>query len=165
MQSVSAQPLTQRAFRDFGVVIEARDPGTAIAINAGTCLKFERLAEPDCHLEGGRPVVHIFRATPLPRPVEVKMFERHLLGTQAFIPLDRRPYLVVAVPPGRFDIQKAKVFRASGDQGIQFHRGTWHHFCLALEADSDFLVIDRDGSLEDCEELELPEHQRFVIDQ
>ena len=40
---------------------------------------------------------------------------------------------------------------------MNFHPGTWHHFNLALEAVSDFLVIDRDGTGDNYEEVTLTE--------
>ena len=36
-----------------------------------------------------------------------------------------------------------------------YARGTWHHFLLPLEAESDFLVIDRAGPGDNLDEIEL----------
>ena len=161
---VKAEKLTGQAFAPFGTVIETTDADRAIAINSGTCLKFAELAMPDCTTDGGKPALHIFRATPLLLPITIKMFERHALGSQTFVPLSARPYLVVVAPPGDFRIEHARVFRAEGNQGVQYHRGTWHHFCLALEAESEFLVIDRYSSRPDCDEITLPKRHWFAVD-
>ena len=33
--------------------------------------------------------------------------------------------------------------------------GVWHHFQLVIDTDSDFLVVDRAGPGENCDEVEL----------
>ena len=83
------------------------------------------------------------------------MFERHPLGSQSFVPLSGRPYLVAVAPAGDFDPAKIRLFRAEGHQGVHYRKGVWHHFLLVLDDDSDFLVIDRAGPGDNCEEVEL----------
>lgn len=163
MQSVKPEKLTREAFAPFGTVVEAAAGDQPVPINAGTCLKFADLARPDCAAAEGEPSIHIYRARPLPKPIIIKSFERHCLGSQTFFPLSGRPYLVVVAPPGTFRHDEIRVFRADGSQGIQYLRGTWHHFCLALDAESEFLVIDRFSSTPDCEEVHLSSEQQFVI--
>ncbi len=81
--------------------------------------------------------------------------ENHPLSSQTFVPLSGRPYLVVVAPKGDFDPAAIRVFVARG--GVNFARGTWHHFNLALGAPSDFLVIDREGPGDNCAEVTLTE--------
>ena len=52
---------------------------------------------------------------------------------------------MVVAPRGWFDAGAIRAFLARGDQGVNYARGTWHHFHLALGAVGDFLVIDRSG--------------------
>ena len=95
------------------------------------------------------------------------MLERHPLSSQAFYPLSGNPYLVVVAPAGKLEETEIRVFLARADQGVNYHPGTWHHYSLALNDTSDFLVIDR-GSLtqesdeENCDEVSLS--QPIVID-
>jgi ureidoglycolate lyase len=77
------------------------------------------------------------------------------LGSQAFMPLDLRPYVVIVAPVGPFDPKLLQAFRATGTQGVNFRKGTWHHFNLALEAESHFLVVDRAGPGLNLEEVVL----------
>ena len=100
-------------------------------------------------------IVSIFRSTPVTLPFTLTVMENHPLGSQAFMPLSGRPYIVVVAPQGPFDAGKIEAFRAAPGQGVNFRPGTWHHFNLALEAVSDFLVIDRDGRGDNCEEVTL----------
>ena len=54
------------------------------------------------------------------------------------------------------------MFLAQANQGVNYHVGTWHHFCLALNQVSDFLVIDRGGEGHNCDEVLLD--QAFEVD-
>jgi ureidoglycolate lyase len=145
--------LTAEAFAPFGDVIEAR--GAPLAINHGATQRFHDLAGLDCAAEGGRAVVSIFRSTPPAFPFAVKVMERHPLSSQAFMPLTGQAFLVVVARSGDFDRREVRAFRAAPGQGVNFARGTWHHFNLALDAESDFLVIDREGSGANCDEVTL----------
>lgn len=147
--------LTADAFAPFGQVIEASDAVHHYSINEGNTERYHDLVRLDPGPQG-RAIVSIFRGQPRALPFEVRMMERHPLGSQAFMPLSARPYLVVvsaADETPRADT--LRVFLASGNQGVNYARGVWHHPLLALEAVSDFLVIDRQGEGANCDELLL----------
>jgi ureidoglycolate lyase len=147
--------LTREAFAPFGEVIEASDAVRHYPINAGTTERYHDLARLDAGPEG-RLIVSIFRAQPRSLPVEVTMMERHPLSSQAFIPLSGRPYLVVVAPLGEPPTARdLRLFLVSGEQGVNYAPGVWHHPLLALEAVSDFLVLDRSGSGPNCDEIHL----------
>ncbi len=147
--------LTAAAFAPFGDVIETAQARERREINYGYTQRFHDLARLDVTGAAGTPLVSIFRSTPLARPVAVKVMERHPLSSQAFFPLDDRPYLVVVADKGDFDIAHLRAFVAAPRQGVNYHAGVWHHFSLALDAPSDFLVIDRGGSEKNCDEVFL----------
>jgi len=147
--------LTKDAFSAFGDVIEASSDVKNFSINDGFTQRYHDLAKVDVKDEDGFPIVNIFRSTPLAQPITIKMMERHPLGSQAFIPMGDNPYLVVVAPAGEFDVNNIEVFLADSNQGVNYHKGTWHHYCLALGGESDFLVIDRGGEGENCDVLEL----------
>lgn len=157
MREVVPIPLTAEAFAPYGEVIEASDRARQMPINYGHGTRFHDLARIDVGDRGSHAIVSIFRAKPLEPPI-LKIVERHPLGSQAFVPLTGRPYLVAVAPAGDFDPARLTVFRAAPTQGVNYAKGTWHHFLLALEAESDFLVIDRedrDAPGENLDELEL----------
>ena len=153
MRELAPEPLTAEAFAPFGSVIEAGDDAVKIDINQGHAIRYDRLAEIDVADEGGVPVISLFRARPLGELV-LRSFENHPLGSQSFVPLSGRPYLVAVAPAGQFDVTRVRLFRAEGDQGVHYRKGVWHHFLLVLE-ESDFLVVDRAGPGDNCEEVEL----------
>ena len=161
MRELTPEPLTAEAFAPFGRVIEASDAALKIDINQGHAVRYDRLAEIDVADGGGTPVISLFRAKPLAEPV-LKTFERHPLGSQSFVPLGARPYLVAVAPAGDFDPDKVRLFRAEGHQGVHYGKGTWHHFLLVLGS-SDFLVIDRAGAGDNCEEVELAAADRIRV--
>lgn len=153
MRELTPEPLTAEAFAPFGRVIEASDAAVKLDINQGHAVRYDRLADIDVADGGGIPIVSLFRARPLGELV-LETFERHPLGSQTFVPLSGRPYLVAVAPAGRFDPAAIRLFRAEGHQGVHYRKGVWHHFLLVLE-ESDFLVVDRGGPSDNCEEVEL----------
>jgi ureidoglycolate lyase len=154
MRELTPEPLTAAAFAPFGSVIEASDEAVKLDINQGHAVRYDRLAEIDVSDGGGAGVVSLFRAKPLDALV-LKMFERHPLGSQSFVPLSGRPYLVAVAPAGDFDASQVRLFRAEGNQGVHYGKGVWHHFLLALDAESDFLVVDRAGPGDNLDEIAL----------
>jgi ureidoglycolate lyase len=154
MREIIPEPLTAAAFAPFGSVIQASDEAVKVAINHGHAIRYDRLAEIDVADGGGVGVVSIFRARPL-ADIILGLFERHPLGSQSFVPLGGRPYLVAVAPAGAFDPMRIRIFRAEGHQGVHYHKGVWHHFLLVLDAESDFLVIDRAGPGDNLDEVRL----------
>ncbi len=151
------EPLTREAFAPFGDVIEASDAVRHFPINEGTTERYHDLAKIDLDARG-RAIVSIFRAQPRSLPLTLTLLERHPLGSQAFMPLNGRPYLVAVAPRGEaFDSGDVHVFLARGDQGVNYAAGVWHHPLLALGAISDFLVVDRAGPGANCDERDLPQ--------
>ena len=150
---LAVEPLTKAAFAPFGEVLE-RDGAELRVINGGTTDRLHALARVDAAAEGGWPVVSIFRGRRRPFPLRVAMMERHPLGSQAFVPLQPLSWLVV-VADGTDAPTGFRAFRAGGDQGVSYRRGTWHHPLLILHREQDFLVVDRDGPGGNLEEVAL----------
>ena len=143
------QPLTADAFAPFGHIIEA-DPKTARPINAGTTTRFHALATADPGPDG-RAIISLFHGLPRPRPIAMALLERHPLGSQAFVPMQPHPWLVVVAERPEPDALRA--FLVRGDQGVQYARGVWHHPLLVLAPAQDFVVVDRDGPGGNYEEV------------
>jgi len=156
-------PLSAAAFAPFGDVIEV-EGRAARWINQGTCERFDDLAQVDVAAEGGRPLISLFRATPRSLPLQLQSLERHPLSSQAFYPLQPQPFLIVVAQDGSGPVApRVRAYVSSGRQGVNFRRNTWHHELLALNQTSLFLVIDRGGPGENCEQLPIEEGVTIAI--
>lgn len=164
MHRLTIEPLAQAAFAPFGEVIdtEGRD---SFLINSGSTRRYHQLATVQTTQPDDRAIISLFVAQPLPMPLAITMLERHPLGSQAFMPLLGRPFLIVVAPAG--DTPKpenVRAFRSDGRQGVNYHRGVWHHPVLALQPDDRFLVIDRSGAGDNCDEHHFAEHEQLLLD-
>jgi ureidoglycolate lyase len=50
-----------------------------------------------------------------------------------------------------------RAFVTNGRQGINYHRGAWHHPLLVLRQPADFLVLDRCDIAANCQQMEFTE--------
>ena len=148
------EKLTREAFAPFGEVITPHG-AHHYPINEGTTERFHDLASVDISEEAGKPLISLFRGKPRHLPFEVKVMERHPLGSQAFFPLSRVPYLVIVAAPGEFDERSIRLFLVGEQEGVNYAKGTWHHGLFVLYAESDFIVVDRGGPGANCDEIFL----------
>lgn len=153
--SLKPQPLTRERFAPYGDVIEsAADKSTAM--NAARFQRFDDLCRVEI-ADGGQVAMSVARCrTPTMLPLRLDIVERHPLGSQAFMPLQRCTMVIVVAPPGEsVDARDLRAFVTNGKQGFNYHRGTWHMPLIAFEAGQEFLIVDRSGSDANCEEYSL----------
>ena len=144
MKTLIAQPLTKAAFEPFGQVLTTKG-AHHYPINAGMTERFHDLAKIEIAGETGRPLISIFRGQPYAMPLSLTMVERHPLGSQAFMPLHDRPFLVIVAPDENGRPGTPLVFMTQPGTGINIGRNVWHGVLTAIEAEGDFLVVDRGG--------------------
>ncbi|HBV77028.1 MULTISPECIES: ureidoglycolate lyase [Vibrio] len=160
---LKVEPLTKDAFKPFGDVID-KEASDYFMINNGSTRRYHRMADVDVADNGGVPIISIFQATPLTYPLQVQMMERHPLGSQAFIPLLGRPYLIVVAEKGEdLQPQALRAFFSNGRQGVNYHKGVWHHPVLALQPDDQFLIVDRAGEGNNCDEVYFDEFTKVIL--
>jgi ureidoglycolate lyase len=145
------EALTKAGFAPFGDVIEI-DGAQHYPINRGFAERFNDLARVDAETVN----ISIVIANPRPKPIAITLMERHPLGSQIFYPLQDRPWLVLVCGDPR-EPNGFRAFSATGRQGINYARNTWHHPLLVLDADSRFLVVDRKGPGTNLEEVQIDE--------
>lgn len=154
-QCLTLEPLSAEAFAPFGDVIQ-RQGVVPVDINDGRTLKYADLARVDTRRGGGDTTVHLYRSEAAMLPFLIERLERHPLGSQTFMPLHKEPFPVIVAPPGdEREIQAIRGFMTNGEQGINLHRGVWHHYQISLNRVCDYLVIDRTGPGRNCEEWVL----------
>jgi len=143
--NLKLQPLTAEAFAPFGDVIQAEEK-TAEIINYGHTSKWSDLARIDTGDSGGRTAVHLFEGAATHLPLRIEVLECHPLGSQAFVPLHREPFLVVVARAGAAPkSSEVTAFITNGHQGVNYHKGTWHHYLVSPLDGGQFLIIDRVG--------------------
>lgn len=150
---LTLQPLTADAFARFGDVIEPGQAKRVFSINEGTAQRHHDLARIEPGADG-RVALGWVQAQPRALPFAVRMLERHPRGSQAFVPLGPACWIVVVA-----DAPEAEplAFLAERGQGANYAPGVWHHPLIALDAPTDFLVVDREGPGDNCDEVGLPE--------
>lgn len=152
-----SQELTQAGFAPFGDVIEAAgDPG--MLINQGMCGRYHDLAKLDFAGDDARAGISIFQAQPYDLPLDLKMMERHPLGSQAFIPMTAEPFLVIVAEDDGGRPADPLAFLTRPGQGVNYHRDVWHGVLTPLKHPALFAVIDRIGEGDNLQEhwFEIP---------
>ncbi|ROS05641.1 ureidoglycolate lyase [Sinobacterium caligoides] len=162
-KTLTPRPLTPEAFAPYGDVISIDTAEKVLNINYGNTERYHNLAQVDVAADDGQPLINIFRSRPLPTPIDIKIMERHPLSSQAFIALSGEPFVVVVGKAGEFDENALEAFIAQPGQGVNYHKGTWHHYCLALNKQCDFLVVDRGGEGNNCDEETVQQSIQVAI--
>ena len=151
MPSITIEPLTAEAFAPFGQVIEL-DGAHHYPINNGMTERYHDLARVELGGVHPRPLISIFRGQPYALPLALKLVERHPLGSQAFYPLSNNPWLVIIAEDASGVPTGLRAFAPKPGQGVNIAMNTWHGVLTPLEAESDFLVVDRGGEDNNLEE-------------
>ncbi|MGC3985360.1 MAG: ureidoglycolate lyase [Pseudorhodoferax sp.] len=161
--TLSVQPLGAAAFAPFGTVIAVPAGAAGRPINGGTSQRFDLLDDMALSAQGGRPMLALFRAQARRFPHAVNELERHVLGSQTFVPLGRRRFVLVVAPAASEpDLGALAAFMTDGAQGVVLAPGTWHHALLAVDA-GDFVVVERAAQAVDCDVVRWQESVCVVI--
>lgn len=157
---LNAQPLTKEAFAPYGDVIEMYG-AEHFGINLDTVERFHDLANVQAdYADGGRSVISL-ASVKVPRSVPhmFNLIERHPKGSQAFIPMFDTPvYTVVAIKGDNPQAEDLKAFVTNGKQGFNYHTGVWHMPIMADEVGKMFVMVDRSGPGNNCDEFTFEAH-------
>lgn len=156
MREIFVQPLTREAFAPFGDVIET-EGAHSFPINHGMCMRYHDLAKVETTGENAKTLISLLRGKPYELPLKLEMVERHPFGSQAFVPLSQKPFLVVAAHEQPDGPSEPVAFMTKPGQGVNIHRNVWHGILTPLEGVSDFVVIDRGGDGVNLQEHFYPE--------
>ena len=155
-KTITAKPLTRENFAPFGDVIDTSGDAH-YPINGGKTERYHALARPEATGPGGHVLISLAKATPYDVPLKLAMVERHPLGSQAFMPLGGRPYLVVVCHGTPGDPGEPHAFVAGPGQGVNYPRNRWHAVLTPIGEPQDFLVVDRGGDGVNVEEHHFAE--------
>ena len=141
---IKPKKITNKNFKKFGEVISTKKI-KPININNGYAKRFDNLCKINTSLKKGNTIMSIFSARKRKFPMNIKMMEKHPLGSQAFIPMKETKFLVFVAPKGKKpNVKKIKSFIIPRQTGINYKPGIWH-FPLISTKNMNFLVIDRKG--------------------
>jgi len=141
---IKPKKITRKNFKKFGDVISTKKI-KSININDGYAKRFNDLCRINTSSKKGSTIVSIFSAKKRKFPMNIKMMEKHSLGSQAFIPMEETTFLVFVAPKEKKpNIKKLKSFIIPEQIGINYRPGIWH-FPLISTKNMNFLVIDRKG--------------------
>lgn len=154
MSRIIARPLSAEAFAPFGDVLSvAGEPDKLI--NQGLCRRYHDRAKLDFGDDapsGGRAGISLFKAELRSLPYMLDVMERHPDGSQAFLPMDVHPFLVIVAPDDGGKPGEPVAFLTRTGEGVNYHRGTWHGVLTPLAGNGIFAVVDRIGETPNLEE-------------
>ncbi|WP_228198696.1 MULTISPECIES: ureidoglycolate lyase [Acinetobacter] len=156
LQTIHIEPLTKANFAAFGEVIQCAEQDFFHINNAHTERYHAIAVTQTDQAQSGISIFRNIKSTVL--PCTICMLERHPLGSQAFIPMHGQIFLIVVAPAldaNQPDLSQLRAFISNGEQGVNYHAGTWHHPLLTLEAPSQFVVIDRIGTGQNCDVIQF----------
>ena len=141
---IKPKKITRKNFKRFGELISTKKI-RPININNGYAKRFNNLCKINTSSKKGNTIVSIFSAKKRRFPMNIKMMEKHPLGSQAFIPMNETKFFVFVAPKGKKpSINRIKSFLVPKQTGINYKPGIWH-FPLISTKNMNFLVIDRKG--------------------
>jgi ureidoglycolate lyase len=131
------QPMTREAFAPFGEIINER-------------------GSVEIDLDGGSTSVSVQSVEP--RQMIFDFLGRHRRTEQAFAPLGAGQSIIAVALSNREnpdvpDTQKMAAFIVDGSCAFKLHRDTWHTTAFPTTQSASFLVIDREGTLDQDYEL------------
>ncbi len=141
---IKPKKINGKNFKKFGDLISTRKK-KPIKINNGYANRYDNLCKINTTTKNGNTIVSIFSAKKRKFPMNIKMMEKHPLGSQAFIPMKESTFLVFVAPRGeKPNVKKIESFIVPKQTGVNYKPGIWH-FPLISKKKMNFLVVDRKG--------------------
>ena len=141
---IKPKKITRKNFQKFGDLISVKKK-KSININDGYAKRFDNLCRINTSSKKGKTIMSIFSAKKRKFPMNIKMMEKHPLGSQAFVPMNETTFLVFVAPKGkRPNTKKIESIIVPTQTGINYNPGIWH-YPLISSKNMNFLVIDRKG--------------------
>ncbi len=132
---LEVQPMTREAFAPFGEIISER----------GTI---------EIDLDGGQ--AGFVTQTVEKRPMVFDFLGRHRRTEQVFSPLGGAQSIIAVAMQTDGDAPdptKMAAFLVDGSCAFKLHRGTWHTSAFPVKERASFLVVDREGTLDEDYDL------------
>jgi len=170
IHDVKAEPLTAESFAPFGYVMGPKDEGRIDNVDF-LKLGVANLSDavPESRYQDWNVLQYwgdVTELTPEPlrlgylrpkqRDLEYSWFERHVKGTQSFIPLGggRSVFSIAPAsdnddPEALPDLTKVRAFHLDGTVGVTIKPGVWHWTPFPVGGPADFLILVRQNVAND----------------
>ncbi|MBS1812260.1 MAG: ureidoglycolate lyase [Acidobacteria bacterium] len=132
---LEVQPMTREIFAPYGEIISER-------------------GQIEIDLDGGQ--AGFVAQTVEKRPMIFDFLGRHRRTEQVFSPLGGTKSIIAVAMPTEDDTpdqNKMAAFLVDGTCAFKLHRGTWHTSAFPLQESASFLVVDREGTLDEDYDL------------
>ena len=161
---LAIQPLSSAGFAPFGDVVEF-EGHDSFPINKGMADRYHALADVELAGDQARAIISLVDSRKFDMPRQVDHLEYHPLGSQAFLPLDSSPFIVVVCPAAdQPELERLQAFVTNGRQGINYRLGTWHHVLLTPYASMRFICVDRTGPGDNCIDFFIPDSAQRLLE-
>ncbi len=135
--TLTVQPMTREAFAPYGELIGER-------------------GQVELDLDGG--LASVVAQTVERRPLTFDFLGRHQRTEQVFSPLGGEASIIAVAQPSDGhsalpDIKRMAAFLVDGACAFKLHRGVWHTSAFPAGERATFLVLDREGTLEEDYDL------------
>ena len=141
---IKPKKVNKKNFKKFGQIIDTNKK-KYLRINNGFAKRYDNLGKINTSTNKGKTIISIFSAKKRRFPMNIKMMEKHPLGSQAFIPMKESTFLVFVAPRGeKPNVKKIESFIVPKQTGVNYKPGIWH-FPLISKKKMNFLVVDRKG--------------------
>lgn len=158
-EALIAAALDAEAFSPFGSVLDlATLPGRPVNENRGLRCDLPNVLE---HRTGASsPSMAVYRLAASACPFPIRMFERHPLSDQLFVPITSTACLVAVAPSGQDgcpDLSGIRAFIGQSGQGIVYRAGVWHLPLVSVGGEGTFLMQmwETGDAARDCEVHDL----------
>ncbi|MCI0338706.1 MAG: ureidoglycolate lyase [Acidobacteria bacterium] len=130
---LTVRSMTRESFAPYGNIINER-------------------GDVELDLDGG--TANLVAQTVEARPLTFDFLGRHQRTEQVFVPLGGTRSIIAVAPPSSDnpalpDMRRMSAFLVDGTCAFKLHRGTWHASAFPLAERATFLVLDREGTLEE----------------
>tara|TARA_A100001037_G_scaffold306858_1_gene357416 strand:- start:47891 stop:48373 length:483 start_codon:yes stop_codon:yes gene_type:complete len=157
MIEICAKPITKKNFERYGDILDS-PKGVGRFDYAAKLMNKRHKASPNLLLAKIKPSL---------LPMTVKVMEKHEESSQSFFPLDVRKYLVLVCPDkanNEPDIQNMDAFIVTGNQGINYFSGVWHHPLTTIEKTGVFAaLVWEDGTPRDTTWHNIPSNLQLSV--
>ena len=167
IHKIHAEPLTPDSFAAFGQVLGPREQKPLTnrdfidrgLIRTKDRITADRLGEFDvldywpgiADLVLDIPKLGFLRSRSV--PPKVYWLERHLKGTQAYIPLGGKRSILPVAPPKNLededavpDLNEIRAFLLDGTRGVNLSVGTWHWTPIPVRGTAEFIMLVRQNA-------------------